>query len=198
MSAKYAVVLLHGLGLSSLFMYSIQRYLRLAGFDVYTIDYPSRKNNIDSSVIYVEGEIKKLELECYDKVHIVGHSLGGIIARILRHNKVLHNLSIVVTIGSPSNGSSLAAMIGHFKAMRWYFGPALDDLVPGSSFMNTFKNVSLANDLIVGTNSKYALFGWWFDGVSDGTGLEREVIVSDIISISLMLHMYRCCIIRAF
>jgi triacylglycerol lipase len=62
------------------------------------------------------------------KVHLVGHSLGGlIIAQALTHRRLAGRVDLVVTLASPFGGSPLAGLLP--------IGPLVRALRPGSSLL---------------------------------------------------------------
>ena len=72
------VVILHGLGRTSSSMRKLGRRVEEAGFDAVMINYPSRKATISGLVQAIWPHVPLDE-----RVHFVGHSLGGILAKDL-------------------------------------------------------------------------------------------------------------------
>ena len=164
-----AVVLLHGLGLSAFFMKRIEFNLEERGFDVFNIDYDSRKQAIQTSVEQIADELDALKLNRYDKVHFVGHSLGSIIMRDLLSRECISNVGIAIALAPPNHGSILADRLCAFKLYRWYFGKAGLQLGVGSEYLRSLKFVPEVYYVIAGDKSSGTIFGRWFDELSDGT-----------------------------
>ena len=76
-----AVVLLHGAGRSSLSMYRMARALVGRGYQVYNLGYPSRRLPIEGLAGYIGKQIARRQLDLFDNIHFVTHSLGGIVLR---------------------------------------------------------------------------------------------------------------------
>ena len=102
-----AVVLVHGLGRTEGSMMVLGQRLRWAGYDVYTVDYPSLEGTIDDHVSLVASRVTAC---CSGRtpVHFVGHSLGGIVIRRYLAQSELEGLGRVVLLAPPSRGSQLA------------------------------------------------------------------------------------------
>jgi pimeloyl-ACP methyl ester carboxylesterase len=120
-STPRRVVLIHGLGRSSASMAALAHRLRRRGFAVDLIDYPSRQLDLQGAIAEVERRIGAAP------AHLVGHSLGGVIAlAIKRRGKA--QIGRVVQIGSPNLGSGLAERVREAAVGRWWLGPVLDEL----------------------------------------------------------------------
>ncbi len=92
------VVLLHGLGGSRSNLLGLAAYLRLAGFDnVAYFEYPRFQAITESA-----SQLGKFARECFGDagVHLVGHSLGGTVARFHAAAAPAQVRSLV-TLGSP-------------------------------------------------------------------------------------------------
>ena len=103
------VVLLHGLGRTSLSMQKIGVKLAKNGYKVININYPSRSDSIEN---LVNNNLKKELLEkCTDeskKINFVSHSMGGIMVRYLLTNDNTLNVGKIVMLVPPNQGSELA------------------------------------------------------------------------------------------
>jgi pimeloyl-ACP methyl ester carboxylesterase len=66
-----------------------------------------------------------------DRVHLVGHSLGGIVAlEATRRTRDLPR-GHIVCLGPPLKGSSVARLLAHFPGGRWILGSNRNVLVDG-------------------------------------------------------------------
>lgn len=119
--AETRIVLIHGLGRSSASMAALALRLRRRGFLVELIDYASRHLTLEHAVTEVERKLGDAP------AHLVGHSLGGVIALAIRRRGVA-KVGRVVQIGAPNLGSNLAARMRLASVGRWWLGPVLDDL----------------------------------------------------------------------
>ncbi|MDD4351900.1 MAG: alpha/beta hydrolase [Candidatus Gracilibacteria bacterium] len=123
------VILLHGLGRTSLSMLRLARFLRKQGYYVHNIGYPSRKYPIEK---LAEHNLKEaLEKYCTDqnkKIHFVTHSMGGIIVRYFLSKYKPKNLGRVVMLSPPNKGSEIADFFQKYKLAKFIMGDALSQL----------------------------------------------------------------------
>jgi len=121
------VVLLHGLGRTSTSMNGLAEYLNENGFNIYNFGYPSQKYDIHTLSIdyfgeYVSDVCKGQEL------HIVTHSLGGILVRYYLQDHEIDNLGRIVMLAPPNQGSEYADSVQTFPFSKSIIGPALFEL----------------------------------------------------------------------
>lgn len=124
-SAHRTIILIHGLGRGSGSMLPLGWYLRRAGFDTHRIDYPSTRAGIDASERRVREAICGLNVQ---RIDLVGHSLGGVLAaRLLREPEGM-DVGHVVQLGAPNLGSPLSSRLGSLWPVRQICGPAAIEL----------------------------------------------------------------------
>ena len=94
-----AVILLHGFGGSRSNLLALATYLRLAGFDnVSYFEYPRAQTIADSA----EKLGRYVEERAGDNgAHLIGHSLGGTVARRYTMNAPRRAVRSLITLGSP-------------------------------------------------------------------------------------------------
>ncbi len=126
------VVLLHGIRASAGAMDNIARYLDERGYTVVNIDYPSSKYEVATLAKDYVGPA--LENCCGGReIHIVTHSMGGIVLRQYLQNHSIENLGKIVMIAPPNHGSAWSDRLGDWKIAQWIMGPALPELKTGES-----------------------------------------------------------------
>ena len=115
-AAGTPILLLHGMiGNRSSFVV-LRRVLRRRGFQrVLTINYQVVTQDIRQAAQELGRSVELLcEASGHDRIHVVGHSLGGIIARYyvqrLGGDDRVHTL---VTLGSPHQGTRPAGLVPH-------------------------------------------------------------------------------------
>ena len=123
-SGAGGVVLIHALGRSRWSMWLLARRLRAAGWPVATVAYPSLRLPIEAAAERVAREVADVS-RSWDVVHLVGHSLGGIIARRLALTRPDLRIARVVQIGSPNLGTAFGKWLARAAPARWLLGPVL-------------------------------------------------------------------------
>ena len=102
------VVLLHGYGRSDMSMLILNSALTEAGYDVYSLDYPSIEEPPAALVDMIGAEIDNCCRDSGETVHFVAHSFGGLLVRDYLARRKPQNLGYVVLMGTPNKGSELA------------------------------------------------------------------------------------------
>ncbi len=114
-------VLIHGLGRTESSFYLMGELLGAAGYQVVSLDYPSRTATVEDLVAYVDGAVA----QCGDAtVNFITHSLGGILVRGWMIGNRPDNMGRVVMLGPPNNGSELVDAMGDIGLYRFMTGPA--------------------------------------------------------------------------
>jgi pimeloyl-ACP methyl ester carboxylesterase len=122
------VILLHGVWMRGLTLFSLARRLRRAGYSVGVFDYASVFGDAAATCERLRSRMREARA---DRVHLVGHSLGGIVA--LEATRRMRDLprGHVVCLGPPLQGSSAARLLAHFPGGRWILGANHNALVDG-------------------------------------------------------------------
>ena len=114
MTALDTVVCVHGFWSHGTGMYLIKRRLeREFGFRARLFSYPSVRGTLDDNAVALSGFIQSLDVE---GVHIVGHSLGGVLALRMLANDANALPGRIVCLGSPLAGSRAAQ---YLSAQVW-------------------------------------------------------------------------------
>lgn len=122
------VILLHGVWMRGLTLFSLARRLRAAGYTVDVFDYASVFGDATRTFERLRTRMREAEA---DRVHLVGHSLGGIVA--LEATRRMRDLprGHIVCLGPPLRGSSVARLLAHLPGGRWILGSNHHVLVSG-------------------------------------------------------------------
>ena len=102
------VVLLHGFGRTDMSMLLLNSALTEAGYDVYSLDYPSIEESPEALVELIGSDIHSCCKNSEATVHFVAHSFGGLLVRDYLGKHKPNNLGRVVLMGTPNKGSELA------------------------------------------------------------------------------------------
>ena len=116
--AQELVLLLHGLGRSNIAMWRLADRLEDANYKVQRIGYHSIGTTLAEVLTDITGQINQCCAEDQRKIHLVGHSLGGLLIRAYLQDNQLLNLGRVVLIGTPNKGTEIANWLGDNPAVK--------------------------------------------------------------------------------
>jgi pimeloyl-ACP methyl ester carboxylesterase len=118
------VILFHGIARTSRSLWKLDRALRQAGFATLNLDYPSRRKPLDLLAEHVHPAVANFAERNASTLHFVGHSMGGLLARVYvaRHRPV--QLGRVVMLGTPNGGSEVVDLLQGLAIYRKFYGPA--------------------------------------------------------------------------
>ncbi len=126
MSGK-GVILLHGIIRSSKSIYRLGDDLKEGGFTPFCFDYPSTQITIEEAAEYLHSVIE--QLDGIEELHLVGHSMGGLVIRAYFAKHRDPRIRRVVMLGTPNQGAELADLLKPNLLFRTVFGPAGQQLV---------------------------------------------------------------------
>jgi len=119
-SNKTPVLLIHGfMGIGSDWSV-IQPELQKAGYRVFTIDLGVPVCSIDNYAKQVREKVEKIfQLAGKREINLIGHSMGGVVARQYRY-KYAQNANVlkIITLASPLNGTKRAYLAPCIPAVR--------------------------------------------------------------------------------
>ncbi|MBO9715404.1 MAG: alpha/beta fold hydrolase [Pseudoxanthomonas sp.] len=111
------VLLVHGLWNASWWLAVLAWRLRRSGFEVETFGYPSIVGGPEPALAALAERLRDRPPR-----HLVGHSLGGLLAlEVLRRNADLP-VARVVCLGSPLRGSDTARALASRPRLAWALG----------------------------------------------------------------------------
>lgn len=107
--AREVVLLLHGMGRTSASMEGLRDHLVENGFDARTWGYSSFRRTSSEVAEDLSATLRTLESDpAVTRVHLVGHSLGGIVIRRALAEHVPTNFGRAVLLAPPNQGSPIA------------------------------------------------------------------------------------------
>lgn len=125
-----AVVLVHGLWLSGWSLVLLRRHLQRCGFSAtHTFSYQSVGRDLLENGTALNAYLLTLPAPT---VHLVGHSLGGLVIRALFQQHPQQRPGRIVTLGSPHRGSQPANVLARSAFGRRITGRSIAQLVAGT------------------------------------------------------------------
>jgi len=121
MSGQAGVLLLHGHGRFGASMTRLAGAARRAGYATLSPSYPYRRP-LEEIVDWLTPRVAAFEKECAGPLHIVTHSLGGLVARALVAAHKPPRLGRVVMLAPPNAGSELAEILFRLRLGSWVLG----------------------------------------------------------------------------
>ena len=124
------VVLVHGLWMGRAIWLLAARRLRAHGYRVASFSYPSVRQGLTESARALEAFVRE---RAASRVHLVGHSMGGLVVlHMLRHAPSLP-IGRVVLLGSPAAGCGTVEQLSRSSAGRYLLGAALPQWTPADA-----------------------------------------------------------------
>jgi len=122
------VILLHGLWMRGFTLVALRHRLEQADFSVELFDYASV---FRSPEISVDKLVRRVQETQGQRVHLVGHSLGGLIALQALQRDPNLTRGRVVCLGSPLRGSALARGVARLPGGSLVIGKSMEILRDG-------------------------------------------------------------------
>jgi len=120
---REAVLLIHGLWMNGLAMLYLEHALGRKGYRCESLSYHSMLGILSEHVDALAGRIAATAA---DTVHLVGHSLGGIVALSYLQGARDARIGRVVLLGSPVGGSQIARTLAQQRGGGLLLGHSMD------------------------------------------------------------------------
>ncbi len=155
------VLLLHGILRSAASMRRMERALAAAGYHTLNLGYPARRLPLEALAGTVHQAAGAFLGPHGGRTHVVAHSLGALVARVLIDRHRPPGLGRVAMLGPPNGGSELADRLGSLAPYRWILGPAGAQLATarGPALLALLGPASCPVGVIAGTRA-FDPLGW--------------------------------------
>lgn len=162
-----AVILLHGIGRGRHVMRRLERAVAQAGFAVANIGYPSLRRPLDHHAGAVRSVARGLQQDGATEVALIGHSLGGLIARTAASHAAADGwkLGRIVLLGSPAQGSAFAEALKDVPLYQLVAGDCGQTVTPAEAAKVPVPEAEIA--IVAGGNGKQG-FNPLLRGDNDG------------------------------
>lgn len=170
------VVAVHGLWMLGASMALLGRRLEPHGFRLRAFGYRSVSDDLTTNARALLRFIERLPDE---KVHLIGHSLGGVVIAAALAQALPERVGRVVLLGSPLRGSLTAKRLTRFPGGRLFIGACLAELHACGGLTEWSARVevgSIAGQAGLGVGR---LFGS-FPGPNDGTVAVAETKIEGL------------------
>jgi pimeloyl-ACP methyl ester carboxylesterase len=124
------ILLLHGLWLHPLAMRWMQQQFNAAGYATIAPAYHSISNNSAKNVELIYTAVQQLALPT-ERLHIVAHSLGGILALQMLSCHPDLPAGCLITLGTPVKGSLIAHRLAKSSFLRPLIGRSFEQGLDG-------------------------------------------------------------------
>lgn len=125
---RETVVMVPGLWLPGISLAYVAQPLRRAGYTVKYYSYPSVRLSLEENARRLQAYVKRLPA---DVVHLVGHSLGGVVIRVALFYAPPPQPGRMVSIASPHRGCQVAQVVARHPLGRAVLGRSIADLLQG-------------------------------------------------------------------
>ena len=126
-----SVVTVHGLWMRGASMRVLRRRLEQHGFDFHDFSYPSVTGSLDANAAALAAFLERVPGET---VHLVGHSLGGVLACAMLETCLPPRIGRIVCLGAPLKGSRSAARLSRWPGGQRLIGKCLGDVQARGGF----------------------------------------------------------------
>lgn len=165
--AAECVVLLHGLARSDTSFALMEEILEREGYQTVSPEYASTEHTIER--LAATTLPPALDQCGAERIHIVTHSMGGILIRQFLSQNSIPNLGHVVMLGPPNHGSEIVDEFANLQPFFWLNGPAGLELHTGpDSTPNQLPPATYSLGIIAGNRTLNPIYSNILPGPDDG------------------------------
>ncbi|HUI26989.1 MAG TPA: alpha/beta fold hydrolase, partial [Candidatus Kryptonia bacterium] len=142
---NHSIVLIHGWGLNAASLWLLRRRLVARGCgSVRIFTYSTRRVDVERAAERLRDFLAELQRECPTQVTLIGHSLGGLVARYCLRRYPAHGVRRLITLGTPHHGTS-AARVGYRIGRLVPESPLLRRLNTGDHVPDQFEVIAISS-----------------------------------------------------
>jgi len=169
-ATRDGVVLLHSISRTVRSFRRVQTAIEASGFVALNLGYASRRKALESLADDIHPAIESFAASIEGSIHFVGHSMGGLLARVYLAKYRPKRLGRVVMLGTPNSGSEIADRLKNVVAYRAWFGPAGQQLITqrDATLIAIFPPVDYPVGIIAGNRSIYPISSAFLPKPNDG------------------------------
>lgn len=120
---REAVVFIHGIWMTGAEMLLLRRRLKQCGFECFNYRYQSLRRSPRENATHLNHFLQGVQAEM---VHLVAHSLGGIVLLHLFEQYPQQKPGRVVMLGTPIQGSQVAQKMAASKWLQHFLGHSVE------------------------------------------------------------------------
>ena len=179
MSSEH-IIFIHGIWSSRASFVQLAARVRKHGYKVHYFDYRSVTRSPEENAAKLNAFIEDIDAP---KIHLVGHSLGGLVLKHFMHHYAHTSIDKVIMLGTPINGSEIAKTLNENDASRLVLGRAVENALLGGApdwpkgrplaMVAGKKGVGIGN-IILGARDDA------FSGLSDGVVKLEETMSHEV------------------
>jgi predicted alpha/beta hydrolase family esterase len=177
------VILIHGFSKNPKDMIPLENHLQLMGYECILPNLPLTFKEFDFSALVLEEIIEEIMKENHDrdeKIHLVGHSTGGLVIRkLISQTKHAAKIGRCVLIATPNKGSKLANIATNIKPVAAIYR-TLKSLNYEYIAQSEFTPVPGIEIAAIGGNKNNLLLGNLIGDVNDGRVELRSVYYPEL------------------
>lgn len=124
---RETVVLVHGLWMHGAVFFRLKTLLEHRGFSARTFSYPTVRRSLGDNADALARFVATLDAE---RIHFVGHSLGGLLVLTLLARDEDPRIGRVVLMGAPCRGSHCATALARLPGLSTIVGRSIREWRP--------------------------------------------------------------------
>ncbi len=114
-----AVLLLHGLWMNGATLLFLSRRLARAGFAPHRLGYASVRRDLSDHIAVIARALDRIDAA---RIHVVAHSMGGVVALAALGHVSDPRIGRVVVLGAPLNGCRVGRVLAERAGWRMLLG----------------------------------------------------------------------------